>query len=108
MSVSLKINEIDDSNHKNEIIGENRFKLDANIAAEAKKTAEQLNLINDKTEEKAEDKTEIKQEGNEDKQEKKEDTSLKDDLKNITSKLLKKHLLPTLKKALKKMNEDDE
>ena len=100
MSVSLKINEIDDVDHKNEIIGENRFKLDTNIAAEAKKTAEQLNLVNDKTE--------IKQEGNKDKQEKKEDTSLKDDLKNITSKLLKKHLLPTLKKALKKMNEDDE
>ena len=30
MSVSLKINEIDDVNHKNEIIGENRFKLDTN------------------------------------------------------------------------------
>ena len=103
MSVSLKINEIDDVNHKNEIIGENRFKLDTNIAAEAKKTAEQLNLVNDKIEEKTEDKKE--QEQGEDKQ---EDTSLKDDFKNITSKLLKKHLLPTLKKALKKMNEDDE
>ena len=99
MSVSLKINEIDDVNHKNEIIGENRFKLDTNIAAEAKKTAEQLNLVNDKIEDKKE------QEQGEDKQ---EDTSLKDDFKNITSKLLKKHLLPTLKKALKKMNEDDE
>jgi len=105
MSVSLKINEIDDVNHKNEIIGENRFKIDTNIAAEAKKTAEQLNLVNDKIEEKTEDKKEQEQEQGEDKQ---EDTSLKDDFKNITSKLLKKHLLPTLKKALKKMNEDDE
>ena len=115
MSIELKINEIDDSDHKNEIVGENDFKLNDYIAEQAREHAEKLKLvksveesINEANEQIAEETTHSDKNTDDNSNDNSNDsiTSIKEDFKILASKMIKKHLLPSLKTALKKLNDE--
>ena len=129
MSVELKINEIDNSNHENKIlergneVNEDKsvLKLDSTNISDAIAAAEKLNLnvesnkpSNEENKEAASDEKEsqslsesdistllLKQLlANKNTSLEKTETSIEEDVKNLTSKVLKKHLIPSLKNFL--------
>jgi hypothetical protein len=110
MSIELKINELNDSDHKNEIVGENDFKLNTYIAEQSREYAEKLNLgksveesITDVVEQNVEKTTNSEKTTDDNSN---DITSIKEDFKILASKMIKKHLLPSLKIALQKLNEE--
>lgn len=122
MSIELKINELNDSDHKNEIVGENDFKLNTYIAEQSREYAEKLNLgksveesINEVVEQKVVKTTNSEKTTDDNSNDNSNDniddniddiTSIKEDFKILASKMIKKHLLPSLKIALQKLNEE--
>lgn len=115
MSVELKIDEIDKSDHENKIVGREEITLNDSNINDATNAAKKLNLdsvSNEKPEEIVEEtvnddeklKLLLIKKLLEEKENLQRETTIEEDLKNISSKLIKKHIVPSLKNFLSNLD----